>query len=430
MGKVADYLVLQPGSEVVPGYRLVRLLGQGGFGEVWEAKAPGDFPVALKFIRLDQGAARPELRSLQILRTIRHPNMLDVQWAVEKADRLVIAMPLCDQSLHDRYQECVKQGLSGIPREELLGYMREAARALDFLNEGRHTTADGCRVAVQHRDIKPHNIFLTGGAARVADFGLAKIVNETLASHSGPMTPQYAPPEFFHDQVTSTSDQYSLAVTFCQLQSGRIPFSGSLHNVINAILHEEPDLRPLPEEDRPVVARALAKLPQQRWKTCQEFVERLEKKAPAAVAPRASCLQTMATEVRGRTLQLLEGARSSELTWAPAGTSNHILWHAGALPLGSGCPLCPFAHRQERTACRVGHKVRDGLPAGPAERTLAEQRRVAAPARDSVASTHRVAPLGWRRRPRQSAAVSSPRRFADPGTEHPAWAARRSQPPG
>lgn len=322
-------LNLQPGVEVVPGYRLVRVLGHGGFGEVWEANAPGDFPVALKFIRLDTSNVRPEARSLAILRSIRHPGLLDVQWAVERGDRLVIAMPLCDRNLYDRFRECLDQGLPGIPRDELLRYAADVARALDFLNEPCHPTPDGGRGGVQHRDVKPHNVFLSGGAARVADFGLAKIVAETMAHHSGPMTPHYAPPEFFHDRVAATSDQYSLAVTYCQLRCGHLPFAGSLHSVINAILNQEPDLRQLPVEERRVVARALAKQPEQRWPSCQAFVESLAPRVVTVGVPRARSLRALAIDVRTRTLRLLRGARGAELTWAPAGTSNHVLWHAG-----------------------------------------------------------------------------------------------------
>src|SRR3954462_14724162 len=101
---------LGPGVEVLLGYRLVKKLGQGGFGEVWEAEAPGGVRVALKFVRLDSKAAGPEQRALEVIRNIRHPHLLDVQFAVQVDDCLVISMPLCDQSLWDRLQECLNQG--------------------------------------------------------------------------------------------------------------------------------------------------------------------------------------------------------------------------------------------------------------------------------------------------------------------------------
>src|SRR5947209_8728172 len=64
--------------------------------------------------------------------------------------------------------------------------------------------------------------------------------------------------------------------------------------------------------------------------------------------PRAGCLQELAREVRGRTIQLLQAAQPSELTWAPAGTSNHILWHAGhALWLGEVLCIQPATGKSE-----------------------------------------------------------------------------------
>src|SRR5207249_4003660 len=69
-------LVVQPGLEPVPGYRLVRRLGGGGYGEVWQADGPGGFPVALKFVRLGGTAAPVERRALDLLRGVRHSNLL------------------------------------------------------------------------------------------------------------------------------------------------------------------------------------------------------------------------------------------------------------------------------------------------------------------------------------------------------------------
>ena len=98
----------------------------------------------------------------------------------------MIAMPLCDRSLKDRLEECRLEGQPGLPLDELMGYMDELAEAVDFLNEPRHPSGDGRLMGVQHRDIKPHNIFLVGGSARLADFGLAKALESTsVADHRG-----------------------------------------------------------------------------------------------------------------------------------------------------------------------------------------------------------------------------------------------------
>src|SRR3954468_22948549 len=125
------------GVQPVAGYTLVRPLGRGGFGDVWEARAPGDVRVALKFIRLDTDQAGSEQRALEVIRDIRHPHLLDVQFATRVDDCLVIAMPLCDENLMQRLVACQARGLPGVPRDELLSYMEELAHAIDFLNEPR-----------------------------------------------------------------------------------------------------------------------------------------------------------------------------------------------------------------------------------------------------------------------------------------------------
>ena len=60
----------------------------------------------------------------------------------------------------------------------------------------------------------------------MADFGLARVLENSTTGHTGSMTPSYAAPEFFDRKTSSQSDQYSLAITYCHLRGGRLPFEG------------------------------------------------------------------------------------------------------------------------------------------------------------------------------------------------------------
>jgi serine/threonine protein kinase len=254
-----------PVPQCIPGHELMERLGRGSFGEVWKARGPGGVEVALKFIRLDQDAAGVEQRSIELVKNVRHAHLLGCFAAWRWGGYLVLGQELADGSLQDRARAATAQGSPGIPREELLEAMHEAAKGIDFLNSRQ----------IQHRDIKPQNLLLLGGSVKVADFGLAKLLQDANASNSGSMTPAYAAPEFFRGRTSSRSDQYSLAVTYVHLRSGRLPFAGSCARVMVGHLHQPPDLTMLPAEERPVVARTLAKSPEERWPSCRAFVEAL-----------------------------------------------------------------------------------------------------------------------------------------------------------
>ena len=95
------------------------------------------------------------------------------------------------------------------------------------------------------------------------------------------MTPAYAPPEFFQGQVTPYSDQYSLAISYCQLRTGRLPFQGNPMQVMAGHLTQPPDLTIVPEREREIVGRAVAKQPCDRWPSCRAFVNELSESSPA-----------------------------------------------------------------------------------------------------------------------------------------------------
>src|SRR5437764_8664042 len=249
----------QPNAEPIPGYRLIEPLGSGGFGEVWKCEAPGGLYKGIKFVygnlnSLDiEGArAEQELHALQRIKEVRHPFVLSLDRIEVVEGELVIVMELADKSLHDIYVECQTAGLVGIPRDDLLRYMRDAAEALDHMNE-KHN--------LQHLDIKPRNLFLISDRVKVADFGLVKHLERQSGSGLlGGVTPLYAPPETFAGKISERSDQYSLAIVYQELVTGQRPFAGkNVRQLAQQHLQDEPELRPLPEADRPVVARALAK---------------------------------------------------------------------------------------------------------------------------------------------------------------------------
>src|SRR5439155_25806373 len=97
-GGAAAPLLLQAGARPLPEYELIRQLGVGGFGEVWQARGPGGFDVALKFVRLDGRGSEYELRALEVMKTIRHPNLVGLFGVWPKEGWLIVAMELCDRS--------------------------------------------------------------------------------------------------------------------------------------------------------------------------------------------------------------------------------------------------------------------------------------------------------------------------------------------
>lgn len=312
------------GDEPVPGagYRLVHFLGRGGFGEVWKAIGPGGAEAALKIIRFGSAEGRKEFRALQLVKRIRHPNLMPLMgfWLktgegaildhsvtehLELADtvrsedvratmvaprassasdaaELIIAMGLGDKSLFDRLQECRTEGMNGIPQDELIGYMEDAAEAIDFLNRPIHDSGNNGG-AVQHCDIKPHNLMIVGGAVQVCDFGLARMMGADRTTTVG-ATIAYAAPECLEKgKPSGCSDQYSLAVTYYELRTGMLPyFSETLTAVLEAKSTGKLDLSGLPQSEQAVLQRALNPNPEERYTSAGEMVKELRKASLAS----------------------------------------------------------------------------------------------------------------------------------------------------
>jgi hypothetical protein len=260
--------------ELIPGYRLLGRLGQGGFGEVWKAEAPGGLLKAVKVVygNINGGAdgdlpARQELKALERVKGVRHPFILSLERYDIVNGQLVIVMELADKNLWDRFKECRAEGLPGIPRDELLRQIEEAAEALDLMN---------IEYQLQHLDIKPQNLFLVYNHVKVADFGLVKDLEGMRTQMTSGMTAGYAPPEVFGGLVSPYCDQYSLAIVYQELLTGHLPFDGQgPRQLMMQHVTAQPDLKRLPPDDREAVGRALAKKPEDRHPSCAAFIAAL-----------------------------------------------------------------------------------------------------------------------------------------------------------
>jgi serine/threonine protein kinase len=359
--RAADSLTKTPGSGVysavsleqvhagvtlVPHHRLVRLLGRGGYGEVWEAVASGGIACALKVVRaLDAAKGKQEFRALGLIKDLEHDHLLPLQafWLLDSlgevipedrwhepdapaARMLVVRTPLAAKNLLQRLTECQDRGLPGIPPDELLGYVRQAADALDYLNS-EHDLPDG-RLSIQHRDIKPENLLLTrAGKVKVSDFGLAKLLGGTSAtinSQSQGMSLPYAAPEVFHGKVSRWTDQYSLAITYYKLRTGELPFSANLSYIDRALVHSRGnfDLGRVAEPERSVLARATSERPEERYPSCLAFVNELQtalgvplSSPPVSVALSSSLPSHAPAEIRRAAVATEEQPKA--LTMAP-----------------------------------------------------------------------------------------------------------------
>jgi hypothetical protein len=262
-------------------YQIVRELGRGAMGVVFEARDPLiGRTVALKMIRLDALGTPDEREWLQerLFREARsagalsHPGIVVIYDLGTSEGLAYIAMEYVDGPTMEK----VLASAEPLNWDEALSILRQTANALD------HAHGAG----VVHRDVKPANIMLQRSkTVKITDFGIAKITSTQQITRTGMTmgTPSYMSPEQITAKaVDGRADQFSLAVVAYQILTGVKPFQGeSLPNLVYQIVYEErPSARSvngtLPEAVDDVLRRGLAKLPEDRYGSCSGFVNALE----------------------------------------------------------------------------------------------------------------------------------------------------------
>lgn len=249
-------------------YKLIALLGQGGFAEVYKGE----------HIHLGTHAAIKVLKTIvtgdeiEVFRTearniasLEHPNIIRVlDFGIEEGTRFLVMKYAPKGSLKD-----FRPGGRALPYVTVVSYVKQIANALQYAHDQKNLI---------HRDVKPENmLILNDDNIVLSDFGIA------IVAQSGPQdkigTAFYMAPEQIQGYPVLASDQYALGIVAYEWLSGDLPFQGKKPEEIYSqhISASPPSLRMrVPERVEQVILRALAKDPRQRYPRVQDFADDLE----------------------------------------------------------------------------------------------------------------------------------------------------------
>jgi len=271
-------------------YEILAELGQGGFGTVYEARDTLlERAVALKVLHPtlmdDPSFVARFRREAQAAARLEHPHIITIYEVGEVQGRHFIAMRLLKGA---SLSSILKDATGPLPLDRVLLVLSHIAGALDYAHSQ----------GVIHRDVKPSNIFVTADGAILTDFGIVRVLNNTIRMTTTGQTlgtPEYmAPEQILGEEVSPQTDIYALGVAAFQMFTGKAPFTGSTPFAVQDghVRGELPSARQfnpaLPPAVDAILAKALAKAPAERYASATQFVADLQRALlpqPQPVAP-------------------------------------------------------------------------------------------------------------------------------------------------
>ncbi|MGW2382740.1 serine/threonine-protein kinase [Streptomyces sp. NPDC001658] len=240
-------------------YRLESTLGSGGMGVVHIARSASGMKLAVKIVHAEfardpefRGRFRQEVAAARRVSGAFTASVVDADPEAERPWMATLFIPGPTLSDH------VKQN-GPMPSSQLRRLMAGLAEALRDIH----------RVGVVHRDLKPSNVLLAEDGPKVIDFGISRPKDSELRTETGKLigTPPFMAPEQFRRprEVGPAADIFALGSVLVHAATGRGPFdSDSPYVVAYQVVHDEPDLTGVPENLAPLIARCLAKEPEDR----------------------------------------------------------------------------------------------------------------------------------------------------------------------
>jgi tetratricopeptide (TPR) repeat protein/tRNA A-37 threonylcarbamoyl transferase component Bud32 len=263
-------------------YRLRRLLGRGGFAEVYLGEhlyLQTQAAVKVLHTRLASGDLKDFLQEARTIAHLEHPHIIQVlDFGLQDSTPYLVMHYACNGSLRQRHPAG-----SPVPIDCVVGYVKDVAAALQYAHNQR----------LIHCDIKPENMLLgRNDVLYLSDFGVAVMTRSSSSRETGG-TIAYMAPEQIDSSACPASDQYALAIVVYEWLTGSRPFTGAPEEIIEQHLTAQiPLLREkLPQSSaliEQVLARAMAKRAEQRFASVQDFALALEEaheKAGGASAP-------------------------------------------------------------------------------------------------------------------------------------------------
>jgi hypothetical protein len=271
-------------------FRLLRLLGRGGMGEVYLAEDDQlRRHVAIKVIQAeypDPDATRLFLREARAIAMLNHPHILPLfdfgEVTIQEMTLTYMVMPFCQEDTLAAWMQQRKNTALTSPQDVGL-IVQQAASALQYAHNHQ----------IVHQDVKPSNFLIRSiEDARdrpdlmLADFGVAKSTSTTASvSQSVRGTPAYMAPEQWEGTPGAPTDQYALAIMAYDLLTGRPPFQGGLGQVMYQHIHVTPQppstLNPrIPADVDTVILHGLAKKPEERFASISAFARAFQQALP------------------------------------------------------------------------------------------------------------------------------------------------------
>src|ERR1700730_2518357 len=264
--------------EKIGRYQVLGEIGRGAMGIVYRAQDPAiGRVIAVKTIRLSdltENSERERLRDrlfreAQSAGILSHPNIVTIYDIAEENGLAFIFMELVNGPPLEKVLDA-----DTLDKQGILNALRQTASALDYAH----------KKGIVHRDIKPANIMIhDDGQAKITDFGVAKIISQQMTQGRAMMgTPNYMSPEQVQGHaVDGRADQFALGVITYEILTGEKPFIGDyLPTLLYKIVREDPvapqRLNPtLNPQVEAVCRKVLAKVPEERYATCTEFINAL-----------------------------------------------------------------------------------------------------------------------------------------------------------